>query len=124
MAIFQRQKSAAPSAPNEKALKSALPEVRVGASAKLLLTPLVTEKSIAGEKRGIYTFRVTWNASKGAIADAFYAAYGEKPAAVRVLAMPGKVRRYGRSVGRTDRWKKAIVQLPSGKTVTTSSPKS
>jgi len=43
--------------------------------------------------------------------------YGTKPERVNVINVQGKVMRFGRSMGRRSDFKKAIVTLPSGKTI-------
>ncbi|HDL01129.1 MAG TPA: 50S ribosomal protein L23, partial [candidate division Zixibacteria bacterium] len=37
---------------------------------------------------------------------------------VRTLIMPGKIRRMGRNEGKTSTWKKAIVRLKKGESIT------
>lgn len=84
----------------------------------VIIRPLVTEKAAVMESNNKYAFLVDRNANKIQIAHAVKALYGVKPIAVNVTHMPGKVVRFGRSMGRRSDYKKAIVTLEKGKTIT------
>ncbi len=88
-----------------------------GAAYRVLVRPLLSEKSARGEKRGQYTFAVNIKATKTEIIRAVEQVYGVKPASVRTLVTEGKIARFGMSLGRRKTWKKAIVTLPEGKTI-------
>ncbi len=64
-----------------------------------------------------YTFRVDGRVNKVEIAQAVEGAYNVKVAHVNTLNVKGKLRRRGRSVGRTSDWKKAVVVLEAGYTI-------
>ena len=84
----------------------------------VLIAPHVTEKtSLAMQNHNQYTFRVRREASKTDIRKAIELMFGVKVTGVQVVNEPGKVRRYGRSVGRTQDWKKAYVSLSPGQTI-------
>lgn len=87
------------------------------AAYRVLVRPLLSEKSARGEKHGQYTFAVSMDATKTEIIRAVEQVYGVKPSSVRTLVTEGKIARFGRSVGRRKDWKKAIVTLPEGKTI-------
>jgi len=84
----------------------------------ILIAPHVTEKtSLAMQNHNQYTFRVRRDATKTDIAKAIELMFEVKVAGVRVVNEPGKKRRFGRSTGRTQDWKKAYVSLASGQTI-------
>ena len=84
----------------------------------VLIAPHVTEKtSLAMQNHNQYTFRVRRDASKTDIRKAIELMFDVKVAGVQVVNEPGKVRRFGRTVGRTQDWKKAYVSLSSGQTI-------
>ena len=84
---------------------------------EIILRPVISEKSIDESGRGKYTFAVHDKANKIQIKAAVEEAFSNKKiqvAAVNILHVPGKIRRRGRSVGKTRSWKKAIVTLRAG----------
>ena len=84
----------------------------------VLIAPHVTEKtSLAMQNHNQYTFRVRREASKTDIRKAIELMFDVKVTGVQVVNEPGKVRRFGRSVGRTQDWKKAYVSLSPGQTI-------
>ena len=84
----------------------------------VLIAPHVTEKtSLAMQNHNQYTFRVRREASKTDIRKAIELMFDVKVTSVQVVNEPGKVRRFGRSVGRTQDWKKAYVSLSAGQTI-------
>jgi len=84
----------------------------------VLIAPHVTEKtSLAMQNHNQYTFRVRREASKTDIRKAIELMFDVKVTGVQVVNEPGKVRRFGRTVGRTQDWKKAYVRLSPGQTI-------
>ena len=84
----------------------------------VLIAPHVTEKtSLAMQNHNQYTFRVRRVASKTDIRKAIELMFDVKVTGVQVVNEPGKVRRFGRTVGRTQDWKKAYVSLSAGQTI-------
>jgi large subunit ribosomal protein L23 len=82
-----------------------------------IVRPVVSEKSTVLGEAGKYIFEVAPEANKIQIKAAVEEAFANKKiqvAAVNILHVPGKVRRRGKSVGKTRSWKKAIVTLKSG----------
>ena len=78
----------------------------------VILRPVITEKSMAdmGEKK--YTFYVHPDANKFMIKEAVEKMFeGTKVAKVNTMNLDGKLRRRGRTIGKTAKMKKAIVQL-------------
>lgn len=84
---------------------------------KVLLRPLVSEKSALSESLGVYTFVVDRNANKYQIKQAIETIYKVRPVKVRMVNIMGKVTRHGRSIGRRSDWKKAVITLSKGQTI-------
>ena len=84
---------------------------------RVLVRPMVTEKSTQLRTQNRYAFAVNRRATKLGVKDAVLALYGVRPNDVTIQNFDGKFVRYGRSVGRTKAWKRAIVTLPAGKTI-------
>src|SRR5438067_1073272 len=82
-----------------------------------IIRPVVSEKSTILGDRGKYIFEVAPDVNKIQIKRAVEEAFANKKVQVsdvNILHVAGKVRRRGRSVGRTRSWKKAIVTLKAG----------
>ena len=82
-----------------------------GNAHRVLLAPIVSEKSTLKEALHTYTFRVEKNANKIEIAKAIEEVYGVKPLAVRTIHVQGKETHFGRRIGRRSDYKKAIVKV-------------
>lgn len=83
----------------------------------VIIKPLVSEKSLMSEGSGIYTFVVSPEATKVEIKNAVKELYGVMPATVRTMNFEGKRLRFGRYKGRRADWKKAVVSLPKGQSI-------
>ena len=78
----------------------------------VILKPLITEKSMAGQIEKKYTFLVHPEATKSQIKVAVERMFeGAKVAKVNTINAAGKMKRRGMTVGFTAKTKKAIVQL-------------
>ena len=78
----------------------------------VILKPVVTEKSMDGMADKKYTFLVHPDANKTMIKEAVEKMFeGTKVEKVNTINLDGKLRRRGRTEGRTNSVKKAIVQL-------------
>lgn len=78
----------------------------------VILKPIVTEKSMTAMEEKKYTFSVHPDATKIQIKEAVEKLFeGTKVAKVNTMNRAGKNRRRGRTVGKTAKTKKAIVQL-------------
>ncbi len=84
---------------------------------KVLVRPLVTEKSTIAESHNQYSFLVANDTTKTKIKEAIEKVYGVRPVNVRIINVQGKIVRFGRSYGRRGDFKKAVVALPKGKTL-------
>ena len=77
----------------------------------IIIKPIVTEQSMAAMAENKYTFVVSRSANKTEIKKAVEAIFGVNVEKVNTLNYDGKVKRMGRSVGRTASFKKAVVKL-------------
>lgn len=82
---------------------------------KVLSAPIITEKStlIADKNRQI-AFKVHMTATKPQIKKAVETLFKVKVDAVQVIKAKGKVKRFGKGIGRRSDWKKAYVSLKEG----------
>lgn len=85
---------------------------------KIVLRPLVTEKMAIEASKNKYGFLVNRIATKKDIKEAIEEIYKVKPVAVNVVNVQGKVVYRGRVAGKRSDYKKAIVTLASGQTIT------
>ncbi|NOT29402.1 MAG: 50S ribosomal protein L23 [Planctomycetes bacterium] len=84
----------------------------------LIRRPLVTEKATdESARRNAYTFRVPRDANKIEIRQAVERIFSVKVLGVNTLSVKGKWKIRGRSIGRTQAWKKAMVVLQEGQTI-------
>jgi len=78
----------------------------------VILKPIVTEKSMNAMADKKYTFLVHKDATKTQIKDAVEKMFeGTKVDKVNTANYDGKTKRRGRTVGKTNAYKKAIVKL-------------
>ena len=77
----------------------------------VVIRPIITEKSMTGIAKKVYTFRVASEAGKIEIARAVEELFDVQVAKVNTISVRGRARRVGRSSGYTSDWKKAIVTL-------------
>ena len=78
----------------------------------VILKPVITEKSMNSMAEKKYTFLVHTEATKSMIKEAVEKMFeGTKVARVNTMNLDGKTRRRGRTIGKTAKRKKAIVQL-------------
>jgi large subunit ribosomal protein L23 len=84
----------------------------------LIRRPLVTEKATDDSaSRNAYAFRVPRDANKVEIRQAVERLFSVKVLSVNTLNVKGKWKIRGRSLGRTQDWKKAMVVLQEGQTI-------
>lgn len=123
MALFQRKKKE--EVLGKKAEKPALQtSVRNMSPAEnlsdVLRNPRITEKATAQEQLGVYTFDVSYTATKRSVAAAITLLYKISPRKIRIVPVPSKVRRSVRTGARgiSRGGKKAYVYLKKGDTIT------
>ena len=85
----------------------------------MIKSTIVTERSsLLRELNNEYVFEVDKAANKLMIKSAVEDLFKVKVVDVRTIVMPGKIRRMGRNQGKTSTWKKAIVRLQKGESIT------
>jgi large subunit ribosomal protein L23 len=78
----------------------------------IIKKPIVSEKSVTAMENKKYTFVVHPDATKNQVKEAVEKLFdGAKVAKVNTMNCDGKMRRRGRTQGKTAKYKKAIVQL-------------
>jgi len=86
--------------------------------ATVLVAPHITEKTaLAMQNANQYAFKVRRDANKTEIKQAVEMMFEVKVAGVQVSNEPGKDRRFGNRIGRTQDWKKAYVKLAAGQAI-------
>ena len=80
----------------------------------IVIRPIITEKSMAGNAEKKYTFEVCKDANKIEIAKAVEELFGVKVQKVNTLNVRGKLRRQGRYEGYTRSWKKGCCNAHRG----------
>ena len=86
--------------------------------AQVLVAPIVSEKAtMLAEKRNQVLFKVLRDATKPEIKAAVELMFKVEVESVQTLQHKGKVKRFGRSIGRRDHVKKAYVCLKAGQDV-------
>ncbi|HEY5039454.1 MAG TPA: 50S ribosomal protein L23 [bacterium] len=86
----------------------------------VIVRPLITERSTLLKEKGKYSFEVHSDATKQEIRNAVESIFKkEKVEVVKVNTtnVPAKVRRFGKNVSKSYRWKKAIVTLKPGQKI-------
>ena len=82
---------------------------------QILKKPLITEKSTKMLAEGNWVaFRVHSQANKIQIKNAVEKIFSVTVSKVNTLVVPGKYRRFGRTIGHTKSWKKAMLRLKKG----------
>lgn len=85
-----------------------------GAAYRILVRPIVTEKTTRLGQHGQYAFEVAMGANKLEIRKAVKAVYGVEPKGIRVMRISGKPVRTRAGKSRRSAWRKAIVTLKKG----------
>jgi large subunit ribosomal protein L23 len=81
---------------------------------RILVRPIVTERSYSLLEQQKYTFEVDKRSTKEAIAKAVELAFNVTVLGVNTSNRKGKFKRQGKTSGYTKNWKKAIVTLKEG----------
>ena len=82
----------------------------------ILIRPLISERSTDLMQEGKFVFVVDKCANKIQIAQAVEEIFKVDVLAVNTVNVKGKTKRRGRTVGKTNSYKKAIVKLEAGQT--------
>lgn len=83
----------------------------------IIFAPVITEKTVSLQEEGVYVFKVDVRANKTQIKQAIENAFGVKVAKINTMNNHPKDRRVGRYTGKTNKYKKAIVTLAKGSTI-------
>ena len=84
----------------------------------VLRRPIITEKSTLMHEQGKYVFEVAPRANKHEVKRAVEEAFDVKVLSVNTLNVRGKRKRFGPRLVARRSWKKAIVALAPGDTIT------
>ena len=84
---------------------------------EIIIAPVITERSAILEQEGKYVFKVDTKANKVQIKQAIEKIFNVKVESVNTLNSHPKKKRVGRYTGMTNKYKKAIVKLAKGSTI-------
>jgi large subunit ribosomal protein L23 len=84
---------------------------------KVIISPVVSEKSYVLAANHRYTFRVHPDAHKTQIRQAVEALFDVSVISVHTMSVKSKPKRRGQIHGRTRQWKKAIVHVGEGDSI-------
>ena len=85
---------------------------------QIILKPVISEKSTtAADNHRQITFQVLPDATKAEIKQAVEMLFEVKVRDVQVANVRGKVKRFGRTPGKRNNWKKAYVRLHEGQDI-------
>lgn len=132
----KEEKKAAPAAGKKDEKKSAKPAAKkadakpekkvaskkktpsdTGDAHRILIRPIVTEKSMMLSEMGQYVFEVAPGSNKVEIKKAVKAVYDVTPTTVAIMRYLGKPVRTRHGRGRRKHWRKAIVTLKKGQSI-------
>ena len=83
----------------------------------IIIAPVITEKAAVEEQNGKYTFKVSTKANKTQIKQAIEKIFNVKVESVNTSNSHPKKKRVGKYTGMTNKYKKAIVKLAKGSTI-------
>ena len=83
----------------------------------IILAPIITEKTAGMEAEGKYAFKVANKANKTEIRQAIEKKFNVKVVSVNIVNSHPKKKRVGKYTGMTNKYKKAIVSLAKGDTI-------
>ena len=100
---------------NSLAIAATKPKFTEGRLAQVLVAPIVSEKAtLVAEKHNQVLFKVLRDATKPEIKAAVELMFKVEVVSVATVVQKGKVKRFGKSIGRRDHVKKAYVSLKAG----------
>lgn len=98
----------------KKSLKTTFEKIDIGDAHRVIVSPLVSEKATDLISCNQYVFKVRNCANKVEVKKAVSRLYGVIVTDVRIINIPKKRRRLGRSEGYKSGYKKAVVSLKKG----------
>ena len=84
----------------------------------ILKRPLITEKTTLMQEDGRYVFEVAKNATKLEVKEAVQEAFGVTVTKVNTMNVNGKMKRFGPRFSQKRSWKKAVVSVAQGDSIT------
>ena len=84
---------------------------------RVIIEPVVTEKTNVQREARKYVFRVDPRANKIQIMEAVHELFDVTPTGCNIVSVKGKPKRQRYKLGKTSAWKKAIVTLRAGETI-------
>lgn len=84
---------------------------------RVIKKPLVSEKSAQLSEDNVLVLYVAPDANKVQIKQAFNELYNVMPESVNTVNVRGKVKTFGRRIGKRNDYKKALITLPKGTSV-------
>ncbi len=88
-----------------------------GQAYRVLVKPMITEKATNLSATNQYVFMVANDTNKIEVAKAINEVYGVKPLSVNIISVKGKKVSRGRITGKRKDFKKAIITLKKGETI-------
>lgn len=82
-----------------------------------IFAPIITEKTAGLEQEGKYVFKVDVRSNKTEVKQMIEKIFNVKVEKVNIMNIHPKDRRVGKYTGKTNRYKKAIVKLAKGSTI-------
>lgn len=101
----------------EKKVKTAAKAGLPSLAYRNLLRPILSEKATHLATSGKYVFAIHPRANKTEVKKSIQQVYGVEITSVKIIKIRGKTRRYGRTVGKTSNWKKALVTVRPGQKI-------
>jgi len=83
----------------------------------VLKRPVISEKGFASADQGKYVFVVDISATKTEVAQAVEKAFSVHVTAVNTVIIAGKIKKFGKTLGKRSDFKKAIVTVKKGETI-------
>lgn len=80
----------------------------------VILKPVISEKSMEDAQNKKYTFKVAVDANKTQVKHAVEEIFDVEVKKVNIMNVDGKMKRMGRTMGKTPAYKKAIITLTEG----------
>lgn len=85
---------------------------------QIIIEPVLTEKSNIIKETGRYIFKVNPRANKPEIRRAVESLFGVHPVSCNIINVKGKPKKVRYKTGYTASWKKAVVTLRQGESIT------
>jgi large subunit ribosomal protein L23 len=112
--IFKKKSSSVPQSGTTAGKEETKKAVRKSVGVSALSLPHVTEKAGLLQGQNQYVFKVVSGATKYGVRDSVQAQYGVEVAKVRMITVPSKSIRVGKTMGKRPGYKKAVITLKEG----------